>query len=105
MSDWKPYLGDRLKKDHPAGFVVIVPKDRPVPVPICCPVCRLLMRSADDAGYFRSRGCCQRCGMKWADPDVARWETGWRPDPLEVANEVKARQSVPLSLNVTALGD
>jgi hypothetical protein len=104
MSEWKPYFGDRLKKVHPMGFVVIVPKDRAPTVPVSCPVCHLLMRSADDAEYFRSRTCCQQCGMKWADPNRERWASGWRPNQSDIDEEVKYRQSIPISINVDALG-
>lgn len=103
MSDWKPYIGDRLKLDHPAGFVIIVPQNREPPVPIFCPVCRLLMQSADDAEYFRTKACCQKCGMKWADQDKERWMSGWRPESFEIKAEVMFRQSIPLSLNVDSL--
>jgi len=105
MPEWKPYFGNRLRKDHPSGFVVIVPVEREEPIPLWCPVCMLLMRSSDDAQYFRTKKCCSRCGMKWADPNMNRWKTGWRPSHDEIDEEVKLRQSVPIAINLDVTGD
>lgn len=103
MNNWKPYFKDRLKLDHASGFIIIVPKDRIEPIPVYCPVCRLLMQSADDAEYFRAKSCCEKCGMKWADPNLEKWHQGYRPDPSEIKTEVTRRQSIPISLNLDAL--
>lgn len=96
MSEWRPYLGDRLIKDHPSGFVVIVPTQSEACVPLFCPVCRLLMQTSEDAIYFRDKQCCSKCGMKWADPDLDSWFAGVRPSCDEVGKEVKIRQSLPV---------
>lgn len=103
MSDWKPYFNGRLRKDC-EGFVVIVPQETTIVVPLWCPVCKMLLSTSEDSEYFRSRTCCYRCGMKWADPDRKRWMEGWRPSPEEVKKEVEFRQSIPVSLNLDTLG-
>lgn len=104
MSDWQPYFGDRLKLDHPHGFVVIKPLETSEPIPFECPVCHMLMHSSDDTEYFRQKSCCSKCGMKWADPNLPKWREGWRPSVDEVNDDVALRQQVPVVLNLGALG-
>jgi tRNA(Ile2) C34 agmatinyltransferase TiaS len=103
LSDWKLYFGDRLKKDHPLGFVVIVPVTTADPIPIECPVCGMMMCSSDDAEYFRQKKCCSRCGMLWADPNLSQWHAGWRPDAHEVQEDVARRRETPVVLSQDTL--
>ena len=100
MVEPRPYFNDRLIEYH-TGFVIITPVDREPTPPLFCPVCSLLMRNSEDITYWKIKTCCQKCGFLWADSRLEEWSRGWRPDPKDIAIEVKRRQSLPLSLILT----
>ena len=100
LSDWKPYFGDRLISEHPAGFVVIVPVATPDVVPFECPVCKMMICSSDDAEYFKKKKCCSKCGMKWADSNLEKWMSGWRPSKEEIDSFVAERREAPVVLSL-----
>lgn len=78
MSDWKPYVGNRLIKRF-EDFVVIKPADLQRSIPLSCPLCDSLLRSRDDEESFNEFGCCEFCAMSWAHPRREEWKNGWRP--------------------------
>lgn len=104
MSDWKNYFNDRLKREDESGFTVIVPKDTGHVIPFACPVCDMLLSTSEDSEYFRSKCCCYKCGLKWADQDITKWKSGWRPSQEEIDAEVVARQAIPVIINLDSLG-
>lgn len=95
---WRPYLHDRKIADHPDGFYVIVPDEVEQVTPICCDVCKHLMRSLDDEIAWREYGCCHMCALAWASPRKDEWLVGWRPDPEKLAYEISQRP--PLIVNL-----
>lgn len=105
MREWKSYFNNRLKYDNPNGFCVIVPEQRDDYVPLYCPVCDIAMQSSDDAAYYRQKQCCQKCGMKWADPDLSKWNLGWRPSIEDVRREIESRKSLPISYDMSGIDD
>lgn len=100
MNEWKKYFDDRKRRDHELGFAIIIPNETTTVVPLWCPVCFMLMSTSEDSDYFRSRQCCYRCGLKWADSNREKWNSGWRPERDDVRKEVEFRQSIPVSLNL-----
>lgn len=102
MTDWRPYFNDRLRKDC-EGFVVIVPLETALTIPLKCPVCSMLLSVSEDSEYFRAKSCCYKCGLKWADSNKEKWASGWRPSPEDVREEVKIRQAMPVSMNLDSL--
>lgn len=99
MSDWKPYLNDRLINNKD-GVAVVIPNQTCLKIPICCPVCKMLMHTSDDAAYFREKECCFSCGIKWADPDLTAWKQGKRPSKTDIDAEVLFRQMKPIAINL-----
>lgn len=100
MSDWRSYLHDRLIKDEPEGFFVIVPVGADPPVPIACSVCTALFRSRDDETAHREYGCCDLCAMQWAHPRRKEWAAGWRPSKTDVETVVSSRPPLPVVFSV-----
>lgn len=103
MSEWKPYLDSRLRKNHPLGFAIIIPNETGVVVPLSCPVCSMMLSTSEDSEYFREKKCCYKCGIKWADQNKELWNSGWRPSTESIEEEVKERQSFPVCLNLDTL--
>jgi len=91
----------RIAYKHLSGFYIVVPKDmnRP-PVPLACPICKLVMRDSDDARSFSDNECCSWCEMKWLEPNRPAWRSGWRPSQEQVDEEVQRRQSLPIRLPI-----
>jgi hypothetical protein len=98
-SKWEEYFDDRLIK-RANGYVLIKPKDAEEAIPLACPVCDMLMSSRADIDSYKSKKCCEKCGFRWADRDLERWNKGWRPSREEIQEEVRVRQLIPVSINV-----
>lgn len=97
MSEWKPYLKDRLIKQDPLGFVVIVPANAMPATPLVCPVCDFVMRTRDDETSHAELQCCHRCALLWAHARRAEWKQGWRPS----ADQVKEAEAIRMPLAIT----
>lgn len=98
MSEWEPYPGGRLIKRY-AKFVVIKPVDTGPVVPLCCPLCDIMMRSRDDVEAFLEFGCCHFCALSWAHPRREAWKSGWRPAREDVLDAVAQRPPLKLSVS------
>jgi len=97
---FKPYVGDRLIKDHPSGFSIIVPTDRTPVVPLFCPVCDYALRSRDDEEAYLEFECCDRCSRLWASGRREAWKAGWRPSTVQVQAAEVDRPPLVISLEV-----
>lgn len=88
VTDWQPYIGNRLIKWHSAKLAIIKPsKINLGTLPLSCPVCESLLKDSDDELHFRMFECCSRCANIWAYKNQKRWKTGWRPTKEEVKNQ------------------
>lgn len=67
-------------------------------VPVFCPICDIMMRTADDAAAFSSASCCHTCKLKFVDPDRVRWMSGRRPTSDEVELEIAIRRKLPVGI-------
>ena len=79
--EWRDYLDDRLIADHSDGFKVIKPKmmESDNNRPLFCPICEAIFLSHYDDEAWDKFKCCDACASRWAYPDLARWNAGWRP--------------------------
>lgn len=87
MNDYKPYPGNRLHKMID-DIYVIVPSNFEGSIPISCPNCSLLMRTADDSSAWDKHLCCDTCAQTWAKPNEKEWNEGWRPSIEEINNKI-----------------
>ena len=87
---WEKYIDDRLIKRHPK-FSVIKPVDAEPAVPLCCPVCDMIMRNSDDEEAYVDVNCCHSCAFKWAHSRRTEWKLGWRPSQEEILQAVSER--------------
>lgn len=99
MSEWKPYLNDRLISER-EGFYVIKPSEDKDSVPISCPVCNHLMRSFDDEKSYRQFSCCESCETYWARPNLTAWKNGWRPDTKDVLKKISGRKKILSNVHI-----
>lgn len=100
MSDWRPYLRDRMIMEDPTGFFTIVPTGAEPPVPLACPVCDRLYRSRDDEAAHQEFNCCHLCALQWAHPRRAEWKAGWRPSSEQVIAAVSERTPLLVAFDV-----
>jgi hypothetical protein len=97
MSEWKPYLNDRLIKECD-GFYIIKPSlDRQI-VPLACPVCDYLLRNIDDEKSYNEFKCCEHCETFWARPNLTAWRRGWRPTKEQVAEKLKDGKKMTVNM-------
>lgn len=60
--------------------------------PLFCQVCETVMSGIRDAEYHRLHGCCEECGIKWAERRRKEWNTGWRPRADEIQTAIEDRR-------------
>lgn len=89
ISEFKELDNDRLIKD--GEIAIIIPKDIQNFVPLICSICNLPNISSDDLFYHREYGCCEECGVKWAEARQKEWKNGWRPASEIIRQEVELR--------------
>lgn len=99
-TDWRPYLRDRMVKEEPEGFFVIVPAGAEPPVPLVCPICDRLLRSRDDEAAYQEFNCCDLCALQWAHPRRKEWKEGWRPLPEQVRDVIAQRPPLYVTFDV-----
>jgi hypothetical protein len=97
MNEWKPYLNDRLIKECD-GFYVIKPTEERQIVPLACPVCDYLMRTADDEKSYREFECCESCETHWARPRLHSWREGWRPTKEKIEEKFGGRKKITVNM-------
>ena len=97
MSEWKPYLNDRLIKECDE-FYVIKPDEVRDTVPFSCPVCDYLMRTSDDERSYHNFKCCESCETFWARPNLSLWKNGWRPSKEQVDSKLQGRKKITINL-------
>ena len=64
-----------------------------------CPVCDFAMIPEKDLSYVKRYGACFSCSTKWAEPDLEKWESGWRPSEEELQPELLKRKLEFISFN------
>jgi len=99
MSEWKPYLHDRLIAEK-NGYFVIVPNEAPITIPLCCPVCSFVLRSKDDEASWYEFNCCNHCALLWASSRKIEWANGWRPSKSQLDDDALIRLPMVIELDV-----
>ena len=84
LSKWYDISYDRVAKDLDDGFTIIRPTGIETAVPLDCPVCSFLIRNQEDCISYRKYSCCSGCSLQWAQPNIKKWELGWRPEEPEI---------------------
>ena len=93
MSEWTKLGDDRIITTHDCGFMIVMPTDEYMWVPISCPVCDLVMRGIEDTITYRNYECCSECSLMWAEGNSAMWKGGWRPDRKMIQMYVARRRN------------
>lgn len=74
-------------------------------IPMWCPVCTFAIRTQEDRISFGQKSCCYKCALAFADSRLPEWKTGWRPSHEEVQKEIEKRLMIPVSVDLSLLGD
>jgi len=94
---WRPYLNNRLIKDCD-GFFVIKPEQEKETIPLACPVCEYLLRTAADEKSYHQFKCCEHCETFWARPNQPAWKEGWRPTKEQVNEKLKGGKKMTVNM-------
>jgi len=87
-------------------FVFVDKRTDPSPgIPMYCPVCSFALRTYEDRVYYESKKCCYKCGLAFADSREEEWNSGWRPGPKALSEEVQKRLAIPVSVDLSLLRD
>lgn len=52
-------------------------------VPLCCPLCGILMRGKSTHTYYKYN-TCMNCFIQFIEGREERWTAGWRPSERDV---------------------
>ena len=74
-------------------------------IPFFCPVCDFMIRTYDDKRSYEEKKCCYKCALVFADSRIEEWKNGWRPSEKELKEEIEKRLAVPVSIDLSSLGD
>ena len=66
-------------------------------VPMFCPICDTCMSNNFDCDAYHRVGCCRSCESDFAEINLEKWDSGWRPDPIEVKRKIKMRNELLLA--------
>jgi len=88
MKKTQKYVASSSERE---GYFIIDNREA-VSMPLFCDICSFVMRNSNDATFYKKFGCCEECGMTFAEPRSTEWEEGWRPDnDILVAHKEKMR--------------
>ena len=59
-----------------------------VGTPFGCPLCDVLFADQIDLMAFHQYGCCSECSYGWAQPNIEKWNDGWRPNKRSVQKTI-----------------
>ena len=77
-------MSDIKTRVHEKGFLISESNDEIEWVPLDCPICGLSLRDRDDVRSFYRVECCRDCEMYFAQPNMKKWNDGWRPSEEEI---------------------
>lgn len=95
--EYRPYPNNRLFKMIDDTYVII-PSDFKGSIPISCPNCSLLMRTAEDSWAWDKHGCCDICAQIWAKPRMNDWDIGWRPSKEEIEDKIHHKKMFTINI-------
>jgi hypothetical protein len=77
-------LSSNRKMQKFKNFICVVPQDYDGGTSFGCPLCGVLFADQIDLMTFRQYGCCSECSYVWAQPNIEKWNDGWRPNRDQV---------------------
>ena len=80
---WSDLSGAR-KMEILDNFICIVPQNYEGGTPFACTLCDVLFADQIDLTAFHQYGCCSECSYIWAQPNIEKWNDGWRPNKSQV---------------------
>ena len=95
LSKWRAISNNRMARDAEGDFAIIVPIEGYTSVPLECPLCNFLLRDQDDCMSYRKYSCCSDCSLQWAQPNLRKWNRGWRPEEEEIKKLKLKKANLP----------
>lgn len=77
-------MSDVRTRVHEQGFLIVETDTGADCVPLDCPICELALRDRDDIRAFYRVECCRTCEMHFVQPNMGKWDSGWRPSEEEI---------------------
>ena len=77
-------MSDTRTRVHDKGFLIVESDAEVDWVPLDCPVCNLTLRDRDDVRSYYRVECCRDCELHFVQPNMERWDAGWRPAKKEI---------------------
>jgi len=75
----------RKEVTHRDGYIIIRRgESRIETIPLSCPLCECVTIDEIDTIAIMRTGCCFDCENEVADPNRAKWISGWRPNNEEI---------------------
>ena len=56
-----------------------------------CNICGFALRDMQDVYEHAQHGCCTDCSLYFRQPNIKKWDNGWRPSRKKVESIIKSR--------------
>ena len=79
-------------REEKNGLIIIRPANY-----ICdekdCNICGFALRDMQDVREHNMHGCCTDCSLYFRQPNIKKWDNGWRPSRKEIDRIINNRET------------
>lgn len=79
-------------REEKNGLIIIKPANY-----ICdekdCSICGFALRDMQDVQEHNMHGCCTDCSLYFRQPNIKKWDKGWRPSRKEIDSIINNRET------------
>jgi hypothetical protein len=79
-------------REEKNGLIIIRPANY-----ICdekdCSICGFALRDMQDVQEHSMHGCCTDCSLYFRQPNIKKWDKGWRPSRKEIDSIINNRET------------
>lgn len=84
-------MSDEIISEEKNGLIIIRPANYKCDEKDCR-VCGFALRDMQDINEHERNGCCTDCALYFRQPNIKKWESGWRPSRNEINRIINDRE-------------
>ena len=85
-------MSKEMIREEKNGLIIIRPANY-----ICdekdCSICGFALRDMQDVQEHNLHGCCTDCSLYFRQPNIKKWDKGWRPSRKEIDSIINNRET------------
>lgn len=83
-------MSNNMIREEKNGLIIIRPANYKCDEKDCS-ICGFALRDMQDVYEHGQHGCCTDCSLYFRQPNIKKWENGWRPSIKKVKSIIKNR--------------